>query len=149
MEEIRLLIRKLARKQSPQLSLKLSEIDEKKGKENISMHYYHMKSHLSSISESVATHNTKGSWFLICKVRPKHMPTVPVGKIDNKGKLIMHPPRGPKSRGVADRQRGGALVFSRKLSVTKGFYSLLQLLQVTTCYLSYYKLLKVTTDYYI
>jgi hypothetical protein len=89
LEERRLLIRKLARKQSPELSLKLSEIDEKIGKENISMHYSHMKSHLSSISESVATHNTKGSWFLIRKVRPKHMPTVPVGKIDNNGKLIV------------------------------------------------------------
>ena len=25
--------------------------------------------------------------------------------------IIMHPPRGPKGRGIADRQRGGALVF--------------------------------------
>ena len=73
--------------------------------------------------------------------------------------FIMHPPRGPKGQGVADRQRGGVLEFSRELSVwililhiqqaTKGSYSFLQLLQLTTGYLSYYKLLEVTTGYLI
>ena len=52
--------------------------------------------------------------------------------------FIMPPSRGPKGWGVADRQHGGALVFSRKFSVwililqilkvTKGSYSSLQLL---------------------
>ena len=82
--------------------------------------------------------------------------------------IIMHPRRGPKGQGVADRQRGGALVFLQEFSVlisilhivqfTKGSYSLLQLLHVNTGYYrllkslqvttSYYKLLLVTTGYY-
>ena len=37
--------------------------------------------------------------------------------LENVISIIMHPLRGPKGRDVADRQRGGALVFSQKLTV--------------------------------
>ena len=72
--------------------------------------------------------------------------------------IIMYPPQGSKGRGVADRQRGGALVFLQEFSVwililhilqvTKGSYSLLQLLRVTTDYYRLLKLLQVPTNYY-
>ena len=88
LEERRKLLRKLARRQSPEISLKLSKIEEELGTENIAMHYFHMKTQLSSISKSVITQNTKGSWYQIRKVRPKHLPTVPTGKIDSQGKIV-------------------------------------------------------------
>ena len=88
LEERRYLIKKLARKQSPEISVRLSEIEEELGKENISMHYKNMKTQMCAISKSVGTQNTKGTWYQIRKVRPKHMPTVPVGKINNDGKIV-------------------------------------------------------------
>ena len=88
LEERRLLIRKLARNQSEEISLKLSKIEEELGKENISMHYSNMKTQMASISKSVSTQNTKGSWHQIRKVRPKYLPTVPVGKLDKTGKMV-------------------------------------------------------------
>ena len=47
-----------------------------------------MKCELSSGSRFLSTHNTSGCWSLVRKTRPKHLPTVPVGKINNKGTMI-------------------------------------------------------------
>ena len=60
----------------------------------------------------------------------------------------MHPPRGPKGRGVADRQRGGALVFSGDFSVCILILHILQVIKGSTVYFYYYRLLQVTTGYY-
>ena len=65
--------------------------------------------------------------------------------------IIMHPPRGLKGQGVADRQHEGCIIifagFSVSISilhilqVSKGSYSLLQLRKVNT---GYYRLLQFT-----
>ena len=62
--------------------------------------------------------------------------------------FIMHPPRGPKGRGVADRQHGGALVFSRNFSVWILILHILQVIKGSTVYFNYYRLLQVTTGCY-
>ena len=88
LEERRQLIRKLAKNPSPEISLKISELEEKIGIENIHMNNNRMKCELSSGSRFLSTHNTSGCWSLVRKTRPKHLPTVPVGKINNKGTMI-------------------------------------------------------------
>ena len=47
-----------------------------------------LKSELWSGSKFVSTHNTNSCWSLVRKTRPKHLPTVPVGKINSEGKII-------------------------------------------------------------
>ena len=47
-----------------------------------------MKMQICAISKSTGTQNTKGTWYQIRKVRTKHMPTVPVGKVNNVGKIV-------------------------------------------------------------
>ena len=58
------------------------------GLENIHMNTNLMKSELCSGSKFVSTHNTSTCWSLVKKTRPKHLPTVPVGKINSEGKMI-------------------------------------------------------------
>ena len=47
-----------------------------------------MRTQLSSGSNFVTTNNTNGCWSLVRKTRPKYLPTVPVGKVNNEGKMI-------------------------------------------------------------
>ena len=88
LEERRNLIRKMARCQTPELSLKISELEEKIGEENIKMNTYNMRTQLSSCSNFVTIQNTNGCWSLVRKTRPKYLPTVPVGKINSEGNMI-------------------------------------------------------------
>ena len=87
LEERRKLIKKTARHPTPEISIMISELEEKIGLENIQMNTNHMRSQLTSGSNFVTTHNTNGCWSLVKKVRPKYLPTVPVGKINKEGKL--------------------------------------------------------------
>ena len=88
LEERRKLIKKMARNPSPDLSIQITELEEKIGKHNIQMNTRCMKSHLLSASKLVSTQNTNGSWALVRKTRPKYLPTVPVGKKNNEGKMV-------------------------------------------------------------
>ena len=72
----------MARHPTPEISIMISELEEKIGVENIQMNTNHMRSQLTSGSNFVTTHNTNGCWSLVKKVRPKYLPTVPVGKIN-------------------------------------------------------------------
>ena len=78
----------MARYPTPELSLKISELEEKLGEENIKMNTDHMRAQLSSSSNFVTTHNTNGCWSLVRKTRPKYLPTIPVGKVNKKGNMI-------------------------------------------------------------
>ena len=51
------------------------------------------------------THWMTKSDFFFCGTREN------IVNLHDSIRFIMHPPQGPKGRGVADRQRGGALVF--------------------------------------
>ena len=88
LEERRKLIRKLAKNPTPDLSIKLTELEEKIGQDQIKMNTYRMKSELLSGSKFVSTQNTNGCWALVRKTRPKYLPTVPVGKKNSEGKMI-------------------------------------------------------------
>ena len=79
--------KKMARHPTPKISIMISELEEKIGLEIIQMNTNHMRSQLTSGSNFVTTHNTNGCWSLVKKVRPKYLPTVPVGKINKEGKL--------------------------------------------------------------
>ena len=46
------------------------------------------RTQLSSGSNFFTTNNTIGCWSLVRKTRPKYLPTVPVGKVNNEGKMI-------------------------------------------------------------
>ena len=87
LEERRKLIKKMARHPTPEISIMISDLEEKIGLENIQMNTNHMRSQLTSGSNFVTTHNTNGCWSLVKKVRPKYLPTVPVGKINKEGKI--------------------------------------------------------------
>ena len=78
----------MAQNPTPNLSIKISELEEKLGQENIQMNSRNMKSQLLSGSKFVSTQNTSGSWALVRKTRPKYLPSVPVGKRNSEGKMI-------------------------------------------------------------
>ena len=82
------MIRKLARKPSPELSLQIVNIEEQLGKQNAPMHLSLVEKHLGVKEKFVSTHNTRGCWSLIKKIRPKHSIPIPVGKFDKNGKLV-------------------------------------------------------------
>ena len=88
LEERRKLIRKLAKNSSPEISLKISEIESELGVKNIQVNTNHMRAQFSLGSKFVSTHNTRGCWSLVRKVRPKHTPPIPVGKIDFEGNMV-------------------------------------------------------------
>ena len=78
----------MARNPTPELRMKITEVEEKIGVENIQMNTHHMLSQLSSGSNYVTTHNTIGCWSLVRKPRQKYLPTVPVGKLNSQGKMV-------------------------------------------------------------
>ena len=91
LEERRLLIRKLAKNQSPEISLRLSQIEEEIGHDNIKKYASFMKGHLTDIRKFGSTEKINGCWSLIRKICPKNMTPVPVGKYHNCGNLITDP----------------------------------------------------------
>ena len=48
-----------------------------------------MKNLLCSGSNFLSTNNTSGGWSLVRKTQPKYLPTVPVGKTNIEGRMII------------------------------------------------------------
>ena len=87
-DERRNILRKLARHPNEDMSKRVSEIEDLLCETNFQVAASKMRAELIQAAEFDSTKGTKSTWGIYRKLRPKHKPVVPVGKKDNKGKIV-------------------------------------------------------------
>ena len=88
LQERQTLLKKLVRNQREETSLRISDIEDQLAEINFQSAAGHMAEQFSNASENDSTGGTRTTWSIYRKMRPRHKPVVPVGKMDKQGNIV-------------------------------------------------------------
>ena len=82
------LLKQIARKPNAEAINRITEIEDQLCNYNFEMATPHMKDKLNVALEDDSTNCTRSAWTIYRKLRPRHKPVIPVGKINNLGTIV-------------------------------------------------------------
>ena len=82
------LLKQMARKPIAEAINRITEIEDQLCNYNFEMATSHMKDKLNVALEDDSTNCTRSAWTIYRKLRPRHKPVIPVGKINNLGTIV-------------------------------------------------------------